>query len=335
MNYRLYDLLVRHQIYIEGVKHFQINKFRKLLPDFVKDLRYEFSKVKYDSLDQLTKRELNEFQRDLKNVSGKFFDFWYQQLVIDLKDFTKSDLKLTKEIYSSYLIETGEEKEVEKVNDVSEEKVEKESDNSIVPAFGFGLDTLLLSLGVGSLSRLKQTINKGYANSDPTKDILKAIIGTPENGFKDGDFAYFERSASVITKTAMQHKDAVLQAIIGSETSDRYQWISVIDGRTSNICMSRNRKIYFYGKGPLPPAHANCRSKTVPYNGNDEVSKDESYFEWLNRQPELVQKDILGAKKFKLLKEGALTAKDFPSFLEITPLSLDGLESKLDIILTR
>jgi len=45
---------------------------------------------------------------------------------------------------------------------------------------------------------------------------------------------------------------------------EKYQWVSTLGPRTSDICQRLHGKIFTVGKGPLPPAHINCRSSIIP-----------------------------------------------------------------------
>jgi hypothetical protein len=85
-----------------------------------------------------------------------------------------------------------------------------------------------------------------------------------------------------------------------------------LDTRTSAICRALDGKEFEYGKGPTPPQHFNCRSTTVaiidpdilpPSTTATRASKDgqvpinQSYGEWLSKQPRSVQAEALGSGK--------------------------------------
>ena len=117
-----------------------------------------------------------------------------------------------------------------------------------------------------------------------------------------------------------------------------YIWISILDERTSNICQSLSRRVFQVGKGPLPPAHQNCRSTTVPtlitkyVNGElveaEDVEKP-SYYEWIKRQDEEFQDLALGPTRAKLLRDGGLSATEFAKLSlskSFEPLTLDEMK---------
>ena len=44
----------------------------------------------------------------------------------------------------------------------------------------------------------------------------------------------------------------------------KYEYVAILDSRTTALCGSLDGRQFRYGKGPMPPQHFNCRSTTVP-----------------------------------------------------------------------
>lgn len=94
-----------------------------------------------------------------------------------------------------------------------------------------------------------------------------------------------------------------------------YVHISILDNRTSFICISRSNRKWNKDKKPighgmafrLPPLHYNCRSKVIPLVLGMELP--ESYPDWLKKQPRSVQRDVLGPGRLKLFEEGKLNLR--------------------------
>jgi len=98
------------------------------------------------------------------------------------------------------------------------------------------------------------------------------------------------------------------------------QWVSTLDDRTMPICQNRDGMTYELNGGPRPPAHPNCRSTAIPITrsweelGQDgdeipegtrasmdgQVPRSVSFYEWLKKQPESVQREALGPRRFAL-----------------------------------
>lgn len=99
--------------------------------------------------------------------------------------------------------------------------------------------------------------------------------------------------------------------------SDSYIWISVLDTRTSQICIARANTVWKYADetAPRPPAHLNCRSVIFPilkallaprqkvYRGNGLPDMDG----WLRRQPVTTQNAMLGSSRAELFRTRRIT----------------------------
>jgi hypothetical protein len=107
------------------------------------------------------------------------------------------------------------------------------------------------------------------------------------------------------------------------DITKKYKYVATLDARTSPICRALDGKEFPYGKGPTPPQHFNCRSTTVPVIDYEElgftppppgrrasmdgqVPAEQTYGQWLEKQPRAVQAEVLGKEKvryFELLSE--------------------------------
>jgi len=179
------------------------------------------------------------------------------------------------------------------------------------------------------------SIRQGYYQGKSTPDIIKAIRGTKAANYTDGLLQIAKRDAEAIVRTGIQHVAAVAKNEVYENNSDLvigYEWVSTLDNRTSQTCRSLDGLVFKPGKGPLPPAHINCRSTTVPkldpaYDWLDEgatraargpdgksrtdVPANKSYYEWLKGQPAEFQDDALGPTLGKLFRDGGLPADEF------------------------
>lgn len=82
-----------------------------------------------------------------------------------------------------------------------------------------------------------------------------------------------------------------------------------LDGRTCLVCASLHGKTFEKHSAPLFPIHHRCRCFLIPYQ---EGFVPPSYSEWLSRQSEETQKQILGKTRFELYK-GGMTVDRFVS----------------------
>ena len=118
---------------------------------------------------------------------------------------------------------------------------------------------------------------------------------------------------TIVRTSVNQVQTMANQAVYSAnqEVTKRYEYVATLDARTSAICGSLDGKTFKYGEGPMPPQHFNCRSTTVPIIDDDDlrrrfpdtrpsrvgrVSQDESYPDWLKKNPNM-QTEALGNKK--------------------------------------
>ena len=157
-----------------------------------------------------------------------------------------------------------------------------------------------------------------------------------------------------INQVANETSQQVYKA--NQDVTKRYRYVATLDSSTSPICRSLDGREFKYGKGPTPPQHFNCRSTTVPiidYSGlgisrppqtklrrpntafgpsrvrrGDTVPSNQTYGEWLDKQPKEVQEDVLGESKLPYFK---LLAKKFGPTVAIRKfVSQDGSELTLE-----
>lgn len=140
-----------------------------------------------------------------------------------------------------------------------------------------------------------------------------------------------KKHVETLIRTSANHVSNQVMAEIAQANNDvvsKLQWRSVLDKRTSDICITRDGEIYDLQNAKYPPAHPNCRSILVAVTrgagSNDEfkrgrertsmtgnVPADLKYTEWLARQSDGTIKDIIGKRRFELWKQGEIELDDF------------------------
>jgi SPP1 gp7 family putative phage head morphogenesis protein len=73
-------------------------------------------------------------------------------------------------------------------------------------------------------------------------------------------------AANTLVRTANNSIAASAREQLFEQNKDiisAYEWVAKLDHRTTEICTGLDEKVFKVGKGPLPPAHWNCRSQTV------------------------------------------------------------------------
>ena len=140
-------------------------------------------------------------------------------------------------------------------------------------------------------------------------------------------------SQYVFLRTAVQHVATTARLETMAKNADivkGYQWVSVLDDRTTEVCRSLSGQTYKVGEGPLPPQHIGCRSTIIAdldsrfdfldagatqaskgATGGKQVSADLTYYEWLKTQPAEFQDVAIGPMRGALLRDGGLSAERF------------------------
>ena len=95
-NKRLYDIATRKQIYVEMVKVGQAREFNFVLGELKTELEKLLGRIKYKTLDGLTKDELNRFIVSLRASQSKIYSNYTDQLLEELKGFMSSDLEVSR-----------------------------------------------------------------------------------------------------------------------------------------------------------------------------------------------------------------------------------------------
>lgn len=182
------------------------------------------------------------------------------------------------------------------------------------PFQGRLLKEWVTGLDAGRFARLRDAIRIGVVEGESIDQIVKRIRGTRALRFKDGILEVSRRSAEAMVRTAVNHTATRARHLTYAENADvveKWQFVAVLDSRTTEICMGLDGQVFPVGEGPEPPRHINCRSTTVPLLKGEKPAPRVTYNAWLKRQPVEVQNEILGPTKARLFRNGGLTIDRF------------------------
>jgi SPP1 gp7 family putative phage head morphogenesis protein len=181
-------------------------------------------------------------------------------------------------------------------------------------------------IAVDQAERFSQVVRQGLLTGETTPSIAKRLIGSLQFGEEAKTVRQLIAAGGQATAVADNQVIALVRTSINQvantasqqvyeanqDITQRYRYVATLDTRTSAICRALDGREFEYGKGPMPPQHFNCRSTTVPIIDPDilppsttatRASKDgqvpinQSYGEWLAKQPRSVQADALGPGK--------------------------------------
>ena len=190
-------------------------------------------------------------------------------------------------------------------------------------------------LSLANKRRIEQAIRNGVAEGLTMEQIALQVRGLGKMSMNQSKAITITAMTSVVAQADREVYRANSKALRG------YQYVAILDDRTTDICAARDGHIYdIEDTAHLPPAHYRCRSKTVPVfrswedlaqlEGAAEVRRRnleklteeqkayydgmtplrESYSDWLRRQPLLIQRKHLGDKA-DLFNRGQLPLSKF------------------------
>jgi SPP1 gp7 family putative phage head morphogenesis protein len=181
-------------------------------------------------------------------------------------------------------------------------------------------------VAVDQAERFRQVVRQGLLTGETTPSIAKRLIGSLQFGEEGKTVRQLVAAGGQATAVADNQVITLVRTSINQvantasqqvyeanqDITKKYRYVATLDTRTSAICAALDGREFEYGKGPMPPQHFNCRSTTVPIIDPDilppsttatRASKDgqvpinQSYGEWLAKQPRSVQAEALGPGK--------------------------------------
>ena len=218
---------------------------------------------------------------------------------------------------------------------------------------GIQLDKLIANFEDKQVETIKSKIRMGHYEGKTNQQLVKELIGSRANGYKDGVADVTRRQAEAIIRTGVQQvaNDARLE--IAKQNADIVigeQIVATLDNRTSQVCRSLDGRVFKVGEGRRPPFHINCRSTFIlvldpKYRGNTDkrasyegVTDNKSYYDWLKTQSHQFQDDALGKVRGKLFRDGGLSSEDFAKLNvnnNYEPLTLKEMRSRDPIAFER
>jgi SPP1 gp7 family putative phage head morphogenesis protein len=343
---RLFDITTRNQLYVEGVKSHMFMDFQRMLAELSKELQTLFGRMRYRRLDQMNKSQLNILLVRLRRVQFRIFGSYAGQLVKQIEAFMNSSLVVSRRMFASFYEPPGVSEQGVLSDDdatafiplfISGNRTTPlfgvtaitgagallwaKLKNLPIPANGVLIENFVKSFSNSAQGQIEKIVKQAWANGLTVDELVAVLVGTPGavlGGISQGSSSQIDRiknQGNAVIDTLAQFVSSGASAAVASAFFLSYSWNSIVDSRTTDICLHRNGKIYEFATGPKPPAHMRCRSHITPISANGGAYAAASLVSWLASQPEPVQKDFNGGTS--------------------QPLTLAQYESKIALILTR
>ncbi|HGY2353415.1 TPA: phage minor head protein [Citrobacter farmeri] len=200
------------------------------------------------------------------------------------------------------------------------------------------------NLEADRLNRISNAVRQGFLLGDTNEQIARKVRGHANRGYQDGALQMSRANAASIAKTAVGHLAATARKSFAEANNDLMkgkQWLSTLDNRTTQTCRIRDRLKYTLDNKPIGhkipylqgpgKIHFCCRStetfilKSAKELGIDVrdippaerasmdgvVPGDTNYQEWFSRQSFARQKQIVGEKRARLIRDGGMSPDEF------------------------
>lgn len=326
------ESFISHQIWLQRTASHEANlsiPFIQQMRDEVRDAVLKFGD------NSRTAARLNKMLRDLDEVLRGISGDWNKKLLDDLQELAKYEADWNVRTLSDNVDANFTTPSPEQVWSAAKFEPLSLSDKPV------DFMALLNNWQESEVQRLTTGVRSGFVQGLTTRQIVKNAVGA--GGLADVS----QRNAMTVVRTAISHVSNEARKQTYEKNSDiieKYEWVSTLDSRTSTICRSRDGMKWELGKGPLPPAHPNCRSTTIPVissefdfldkgakraakgaEGGTQIDADTTYYEFLKKQPAWYQDAALGPVRGKIFRNSGVTPEEFRS------ISIDGFGRPLTL----
>jgi len=349
MNKGLTDIVTRHQVLLERYKSGRAKDYGALAKKFEAELIGEANKLGVDSLNQLTKKQFATFSSNVNTLTQLNQNQAVSTLRSDLSELARSEA----------LFETNTLNRVITSEDIVAKSVAGKAFAAALAtplsANGQLLDPFMKNWSDTAKNQVNGVIRNGYKEGLTLGQLTQRIRGTQAANFKDGLTTLKTRQAEAVIRTSVQHVSSSARQLTWEENSDIVKgkkWVATLDGKTTQVCRGLDGREFPLDSGPTPPIHINCRSTTVPILDKklgldflDEgatrsalkgpVPANQTYYDWLKKQPREFQNTAIGTGKARLLNSGQLTSDQFAKLSlskTFKPLTLAEMEAKRDLV---
>ena len=330
---RLNDLIIIHKQDLIGFSQSEVNRFQALIREADNEIRSYLLSADIDG--PLSYLDYTTLLKGSKEIERKYKDIWNEEILALLFAFVKTEVN-----YYNDIIQETNEAEIELKKYEEEREKEKLLKHKVMFNNGEVISLfILLDIFSTRINNVSNVLLQTYNGKLNLQDTVAKLIGTKQLNYKDGlNYRnYLDTDANLKTALASL-ADESYNSVFGLNKNyvKGYRWDAILDGRTSQICLNLNSKVWFYnepGKSTLPgeiypPAHYRCRSVATPIIAswkelglNDtkenrelypEYEKSEyNYSDWFEKQSASIQKKLIGVTRYNMYKEGSVSTGKF------------------------
>jgi len=330
-NASIRNLTISHTIDLTHYANGVVGEMLKLLKGVDADLSQKlFSALNQMSPSSFTVQRLDQLLANVNSVSTQIYAQAQAQLSSEMRGLAEYETQFQRSLLDKHTPE-GVEVKTPGVDQVYAAAAAK-------PFQGKLMSEWFSTLSSSRAERMRKTVAMGFVEGKTVQEMVREVVGTRAQGYKDGILQVDRREAEAIVRTAVSHTAAVAREELYRDNADLIeaeQWLSTLDSRTTPLCQVRDGRLYtprdhepighkvpwLAGPGAI---HWNCRSVSIPVLAKDltrtaaqrasiggPVAGGTTYKEWLASQPASRQDQVLGATRGKMLREGSATFDKF------------------------
>lgn len=335
------DIVTKRQAILERLKSGEVKNFAGEIQKFEGLIRKTILGLD-EEVSDLSRRKLTNLLKTLQSDQGRVFG-----------EATKAFLGNSANIAAVYMAqEINDLVKTTNVNDTLLKPFTKKEIFSRVIARPLATDGDLLEPWLKKFTereteRVSNAVRLGHSQGLTNQQMVQTLIGTKAENYKNGILQATRRNASTVVRTSTQHVASAARQEVWESNPDvvkRYRFVATLDTVTSRVCRTLDNQEFEFGEGPIPPVHPNCRSTTIAVldpkfkflskgrtrsGESGPVAADTDYYDWLKRQSAKDQREVLGETRYKLFKNGGLSAEKFRKLQfdkTFTPLTLQQMQ---------
>lgn len=265
LNNDFQDYLIRRQIsilrYSKSVQNKVIDILRSSDDKVFQELRILLEKVGgKDIIDKNILKRLDNFEKKIKELKKNSYQEILSYSKKEFKEFSGNETNrfLTNLSKISPVILELQDADKIRINAIINSS----------PFEGRSFSSWIKKLQQDDISKISSAIKLGLVQGQNNQEIL-SIVKNQVGGIS-------RKHLNTITRTGIMNVASRVREEVMLLNSDVFQkelHVSVLDGRTSFICMRLDGKKFDVGKGLKPPIHPNCRSIRVPVFDDARIGK--------------------------------------------------------------
>lgn len=317
---RLYDRSVRHRIALERYSAGEVRRILAFLREVETDALKTVAALTLSAesrAERLRLESLRGFLRELRLIYAEAYQRMTSRLIDDLGELATFEAEFRTASLDEALDDLiatagGNAEELRALAGAGAQEPTASQIVAVINSRPLQTDTrsALLSawledMEAAGIDRIESAIRIGFVEGESIEQLRERLSGV---------WRLNERGAEAVIRTAVTHVAAEVAQLSYEENPDlvnEIEWVSVLDSRTTPICRARDGKRYPVNGGPRPPAHIRCRSTIVPVIADFPPPERLTYGDWLRRQPQAVQDDILGPARARAFRAGELRIDAF------------------------